>query len=123
MDQGAAETQAVTCPLPGLEAVEVVFNMMACQEDFDAWQRSVGRERTAEVIVEVRNWPADKYGPEPFGARAPMAFQIWACANGMKAAIEEYIAGPNSSTASTPSTPPTPTGASSRRRTPTPKRS
>ncbi len=119
----ASETASISCPLPGLEAVEVVFNMMASQEDFDAWQQNLGRERGEAVIVAVRNWPEERFGPDPFGARSPMAFQIWAVKDGMRAAIEGYIADPNSSTASPRSTPRTPPAASSHRRTTTRRKS
>jgi len=102
------ELRVVRCPLAGLQDVEVVYSMMASEEEMESFAKSVGRDGAAAVVAEVRNWPAERFGAEPFGPKAPMAFRIWAASHGMRHAIEEYVGDPNFSMAWTPSTPPTP---------------
>jgi len=110
----------VRCPLPTLEGVTVTYNMMASQAEFDAFGKALGGNGTARpVISQVEGWPVERYGPDPFGPGAPLAFLIWVVGEGLKTAITGYIGDPNSWTASTASMPPTSVASSSRRPTPT----
>jgi len=95
-------TRAVQCPLPGLEAVEVVYNLMASEAQMDAFYGKVGGDGTAKpLVVEVRNWPKEM--PEPFGKDAPMAWRFWASRTGFGVAMAAWLNDPDFSTASTPS--------------------
>jgi len=80
--------------LPG---VEVVFNMMVTQSEFEKFLSSMATEGLG-TILRVDGWN-DQDGPAT-GPAAPWAFRYW-CASeqGFLAAIEKFKSDPNSSTA------------------------
>lgn len=95
-------TRAVSCPLPGLESVEVVYNLMASESQMDAFYSKVGGNGTTDsIITEVRNWPKDV--PGPWGKDAPMAWRFWASRTGFGVAMAAWLSDPDFVTASTPS--------------------
>lgn len=94
--------RTVQCPLPGLETVAVTYNLMATQEEVNAVWETLGsdEEKRSHLVIEVVGWPGGEFGHDPFGPKAPMAFQAWACNRpGYLAAMREFIFDPNSSTA------------------------
>lgn len=91
-------TQAVRCPLPGFETVEITFNLMATPEQSNGFIRHMGSQGShAGVVVSVEGWPKDEFGPDPWDVkRVPMIWTTWAAKKGLVKAIEEYLADPNS---------------------------
>lgn len=83
----------VQCPLPGLEAVEVDFDMMASEADTNAWGESGAIRHNEKVIRTVRNFP-EEYG-EPFGPDSPVAFRIWCVRKGYRQAVRTFVDDPN----------------------------
>lgn len=87
--------RTVGCPLPGLEAVKITYNLMASAKEIDAWTQSVGERFAAKVVTKVEGWPGGEFGQEPFGADSPLAFRVWACQKGIHQAIREFVSDPN----------------------------
>lgn len=83
-------TQAVTCPLPGLENVVITYNIMASEDEFETFGKSLGEEGKEAVFAGIENWP-EKYG-EPFSRSAPMAWRMWACKHGLELAMQAFLA-------------------------------
>jgi hypothetical protein len=83
----------VKCPLPGLEAVAVTYNLMASSKQVGVWQKTLGAENGDVVVVKVDGWPVE-YG-EPFGDDAPSAFRLWAIQQGLGTATREFLTDPN----------------------------
>lgn len=88
-------TVIIDCPIPGLEGVTVAYNMMASADDLYAFQREIGSAKTAAKICEVNGWDAERYGADPFGSTAPMAFRVWASKPGMNQAVLDYASNPD----------------------------
>ncbi len=82
------------CPLPGFETVIVTYNLMATEEDLDAFQKTMGAERGA-IVQSVEGWPGGAWGDDPFGKPVPMLFRVWAIKQ-VALAIAEYMADPKS---------------------------
>lgn len=85
--------QSVPCPLPGLQMVTVVYNMMASVTAFDEFKRTLGNERRDEVIASIDGWPDDSVGG-PFGENAPMGFRLWLIGAGMTQAMLDFARNP-----------------------------
>lgn len=88
-------TQTVACSVPGLEAVEVEYNMMASVEDCNEFAQSMANRKFSEVIASVTDWPEETYPGGPEGDGAPMAWRIWLVRIGFVAATREYATDPN----------------------------
>ena len=88
-------TQVVTCTVPGLEAVQVEYDMMASVQDFDDFVRTVGREGADEVIVTIDGWPEKEFPGGPMGDAAPMAWRLWLVRTGLREASQLYVTDPN----------------------------
>jgi hypothetical protein len=84
----------VRCPLPGFEAVEIDYNLMASEKQIDLWTKSLGTLGADSIVADVRGWPKS-HGEDAFGADSPMAFRIWACQRGMQDAVKAFVADPN----------------------------
>ena len=89
--------QAIMCPLPGLEMVEVVYNVMATEAQMDALYRKPNAENAEGVIVEVKSWPLD--GDGPWSENAPLAFRFWAARQGFAQAMAAWLNNPDFTTA------------------------
>jgi hypothetical protein len=97
----------ILCPLPGLEAVTVTYDLMAPWGQVQELRKLLTPETAQPVIVKIENWPIETYGDNPFGPGSPMAFQLWAANGGYNEAARAWVQDPNSLTAWTPSSPPT----------------
>jgi hypothetical protein len=89
-------THTLACAIPGFEGVEIVFNLMATSEQTDNFIKRMGGDGShAPVVVEVKGWPAE-FGPDPWGATAPVVFRAWASRLGWGRAMREWLDDPNS---------------------------
>ena len=52
-------TQTVQCDVPGFEAVEVEYSLMATANQIAAFQSSMGRDNLADVVVKVSPPPSE----------------------------------------------------------------
>lgn len=86
--------QTMVCPLPGLDAVEVDYNMMASMDAFDEFVRSNGQKQFDAVVADVRGWP-EQFAGGPQGMDAPMAWRLWMAHEGVGAAAQAWVADPN----------------------------
>lgn len=84
-------TAKVTLPIPGFETVVVEYNMLANEEEFDTFGRSLGEEGSEAVIVSVENWNTEKYG-ELFSRKSPMGVRMWVCKSGAELAMKAFLA-------------------------------
>jgi hypothetical protein len=82
------------CPLPGFEAVAITYNLMATEEELDAFQKTWARSG-ARIVQSVEGWPGGAWGDDPFGKPVPMLFRVWAIKQ-VALAIAEYMADPKS---------------------------
>lgn len=85
---------AITCPLPGFEQVKVTYNLMATGRQIDEFQRSMGKEEAAAVVVKIEGLPEKYSGPTDL--ELPMAFRVWYSGKGPIKAALEYASDPNS---------------------------
>jgi hypothetical protein len=83
--------QTIGCELPGLEGVQVTYDLMASEEQVNAWQQSLGSVNDG-VVAEVTGWPEGR--GEPFGPQAPLAFRIWTVQGGYQEAVRRFAADP-----------------------------
>lgn len=83
-------TQSITCPLPGLEEVVISYNMMASEDEFELFGKSLGENGKDAVVVSVENWP-EKYG-EPFSRSAPMGWRMWAAKPALELCMRAFLA-------------------------------
>ena len=88
-------TQTVTCTVPGLETVEVEYNMMASVDACNTFAQSMAARAFDSVITSVEGWPEETYPGGPEGDSAPMAWRIWLVRIGFVAATREYATDPN----------------------------
>lgn len=91
-------TQTVKCPLPGFEAVEITYNLMATPEQSNGFIRHMGAQGShVGVVVKVEGWPGDEFGSDPWNIqRVPMIWMTWAGKKGLLQAVEGYLNDPNS---------------------------
>ena len=61
--------RTVQCPIEGLEAVAVTYNLMASAEQIEALTESLGDTGVDACILSVSGWPEAEYGKEPFGKK------------------------------------------------------
>lgn len=88
-------TQKTTCPLPGLEGVEVEYNMMASLAALEDFMRTMGRERWDDLIVAIDGWDNKQYPGGPQSDEAPLAWRFWVARQGVQAASIAYVTDPN----------------------------
>lgn len=86
----------VQCPIEGLEAVHVTYNMACVDNALQRFQRSLGQDN-AGVVIEIADWP-EQLG-DPFGGRSPIVFRIWAVKQGYSAAMQLLLNDPKLLTA------------------------
>lgn len=90
-------THATTCKVPGFEAVEIVFDLMATPAQVNEFIAKMGGGGTHKpVVVEVRNWPDKEFGPDPWdNNRVPGVWMAWVSKKGWGQAMKEYLDDPN----------------------------
>lgn len=88
-------TQIVRCSVPGLEEVQVEYNMMASVEACNTFAQSMAVRCFDDVIVSVHGWPEETYPGGPQGDAAPMAWRIWLVRIGFVEASRLYATDPN----------------------------
>lgn len=84
-------TVTLTCPLPGFEAVQAIYNMMASGEDWDRLYRNEEPER----VVTVEGWDYERYPEGPVSEQNPVAWRLWLTRLGMAEAVKRYLSDPN----------------------------
>ena len=91
----ASIQRTIQCPLPGLEAVAVTYNLMASADQIETFTESLGGEERPACIVSVEGWPEKEFGTDPFGGKSPLAFRVWAVQRGLQQAVKEFVTDPN----------------------------
>jgi len=89
--------QVVKCPIPGFTEVEVTYNVMASNKQFDALGRGLDKETAEGVILEIKGWPLN--GTDPYGEDAPSLWRRWLGRNGAAVAIITKLNDPDFTTA------------------------
>lgn len=89
--------QKITCTLPGFEAVEITYNLMATEGEADAFIKRMGGDGSAApVVVSVEGWDTAAYGADPWNKdKAPSVFRAWATRVGWGVALKAFITDPN----------------------------
>jgi len=80
-------TITISCPLPGFEGVQVTFNLLASEAQYDAFMRSLARDAADVVITEITGWPSGT----PFDADTPLLFRLWLAQDGYIEAVKAYL--------------------------------
>ena len=87
--------ETVVCDLSGFQGVEVDVNVMANSDQLDGLSRILRSGEEQNVIKDIRHWPSDLYGSEPFGASSPVVFNAWVAQQCVSQALAQYINDPN----------------------------
>ena len=86
------------CNIKNLQTVTVEVNIMASIHDVNMLPTQLSQRLPQNTIRNVQGWPADKFGADPFGSTAPIAFAVWVAQAAVGQAVRKLANDPSSTT-------------------------